>query len=180
MKKSILLIIIIISLTPISCQKDEINENETIEKKLYPIDIVNNQIDLDNNAVFDFEIEESEISTLDHPSSYGLIEKSIFALNDFQLLNINTSNLIIYKTGDTIKKSDFETPKHTIKFPITLITKERHYEVYDKNWRINRGVYVIFKNKTQLGWLLFDLNIENGSIKVIDHKTSEVDYIVIQ
>jgi len=175
-------LVIVLFLRLISCEEteDNIDNSKLIDNtdNLKPIEIINNIVDIDNDNISDFEFFEDEAFTLDIPSSFGLVEKSISPINEYEFLTDNDYEPIYFKAGDTIRSSDFENKKFFKSSSVTLLEKERNYEIYDVNWTI-KNLYVVFKNETHIGWLSFNLNIENGEINIINHDISENNFSII-
>lgn len=175
--KSFINSLFLFTLLLVACQSDEIsgkNDNET------PIEIVNNKIDIQNDSQIDFAISEYEIETHDIPSSAGTKTKFISPLNQYSLLTDNNGKPVKHQRGDTITVADFNQKKLFKDSPIDLISISRKYEVWDEEWLNLIGEYVVFKNSDSIGWFKFQFDLNEGTIKIINHKISHGDFITLE
>lgn len=199
-----LFMILIYSMVFSSCEDDDI-EKSNIEQALSQLEGVvpeDKSIDINNDGQYDFEIKYVIMSTADVPPSHIIIFAQINPLNDNQLLHYGKHFFL--EKGDTIKKNNNSNSTWSGD-DVSLLriqgksvwdeegnrmkTKEGYYKYeWDDNWNIiydgAPDFFLGFKLKTsdpqKIGWILLDLNKENGEISIIESKLTDSDELVIE
>ncbi len=206
--KIIFISIILISLIfAISCKKDDENYNDAntlktpYEQALAQLEggVPDNKIiDINNNGQYDFEIKYVSKITDDEPTSNILLMGYLMPLNDNKIMYqgewYNKSYLFL-KAGDTIsnniseKWSSYETKLLSIGAVLINEFDEGIYEYeWDENWTVLSNLtteyYLAFKliseSTEEIGWMLLDINTENGEITIIDSEITSEDEIIIE
>ena len=157
----------------------------------------NKFVDINNNEQYDFEIKYVSKITDDDPTSNILLMGYMIPLNDNKIMYqgewYNKSYLFL-KAGDTINNnineewSSYEAKLLSIGAVLINELDEGIYEYeWDENWTVLSNLtteyYLAFKliseSTEEIGWLLLDINIENGEITIIDSKITDSDELII-
>ncbi len=162
-------------------------------------------IDINGDVQYDFEIKyDLGIITGDWPPSGINISRFINPLNNNKFLFEGLEppyGSPYLEHGDTIKNQYninstwVSAPAGVLHANIVLIDYNHNegiyeYEIYENNWHINYGLssesdfYLGFKlisgGTEKIGWMLLDINTENGEITIIDSEITSEDEIIIE
>jgi len=202
-----LFMILIYSMILLSCEDNEIEESPS-EQALAQLEggvPEEKSIDINNDGQYDFEIRYPILLTGDFPPSTLSISGQINPLNDNQLLRQDDNRSYLFlEEGDTIKKNNNSNSTWS-DYSASLIgiqgksirdeegdfikTNEGYYKYeWDDNWNVRADItsdfFLGFKLKTsdpkKIGWMLLDLNKENGEISIIESKITDSNKLVIE
>ncbi len=196
-------IALITSLFFLSCEKNDNDLEKTpYEQALSQLDggvPEEKSIDINNDGQYDFEIINVIAMTDDYPTSNIDIVRKFKPLNENKLLRLNdiSNNYLFLTEGDTIRMhsdsnaiwTEYEAGLMSINGNLIGEINEGVYEYeWDENWTIYSDLtsdfFLGFKLKKsdveKIGWLLLDLNKENGEISIIDSLISESDELIIE
>lgn len=159
-------------------------------------------IDINNDGQYDFEIFLTGYHTDDWPPSAIVINRRIQPLNDnkflFEGLEFPYGSAIL-EYGDIIKKHNnvnaiWRNAGVTALSRTGTLTEYNENEgVYVYEWQNNwetscappecdfyLGFKLISGGTEEIGWMLLDVNIENGKITIIDSEITSGDELIIE
>ncbi len=160
-------------------------------------------IDINNDGQYDFEIILTRYNSTDYPPSGIVINRFIQPLNDnkflFEGLEFPYGSPIL-EYGDIIKKHNnvnatWRNTGISVIFRTGVLTEYNENEgvyVYEwpNNWNISYNLcpecdfYLGFKlisgSTEEIGWMLLDINIENGKISIVESEMTSEDELIIE
>jgi hypothetical protein len=173
----LILIIPLVMLTFISCEKMDNSKMPSIPKK--------DSIDVDNDSQYDFEIDYMSLATTDIPPSYQSITGVLRPLNNNQVLKRNQVGYLFLQINDTIKKEN-DTNLVWIDYAANLIGIRGDNDKWDKEWTnisdLHSDYFLGIKLKgdtEQIGWILLNLNTKSGEISIIDKQLTQSNELII-
>ena len=141
-------------------------------------------IDVNNDSLFDFVIEYSSIATTDIPPSHQSITGKIRPLYDNQILYRQSVGYLFLQTNDTIRKENNKN-SNWIDYSASLIGINGDNDKWDNDWSIisdlDSDYFLGIKLKgdtEQIGWILLNLNTNNGEISIIDKELTDSNELI--
>jgi hypothetical protein len=169
-----------------SCDKE--NDYAANNANIGLIEIpLNDSIDINNDNKTDFAIIYNDLRRLSGPSHAEFVTGSILPFESNKLLYQNQADLLFLEANDTIRKND-NTNSMWTDFAPTILHIHVSNGNWDENWTVLSsissdyyvGIKLSINDTVKIGWLLIDINTNNGKISVLDSRLSTASELIIE